>query len=142
MEALQEIWARGIEQLFSRPDGPLSFRFMIMPIMASLIALRSGIKNGRAGKGGFVWFILFSDSTDRRSLLRSAVKDLSRIFTVAIVLDTVYQLMVFRAFYIFQALIVAVICAVFPYIVVRGPVTLITHLILRKRNKPDAEGSE
>lgn len=133
MEALQEIWSRAIEQLFGRPHGPLSFRFMVMPIIACLIALRSGIKNGKAGKGGFVWAILFSNAAERKQLLGSAVKDIGKMFLVAIVLDTIYQLMVFRAFYIVQALIVAVVCAVLPYIIVRGPVTLIVHLIIKKR---------
>ena len=142
MEALQEIWFRAIDQLFNRPDGPLNFRFMVMPIMAVLIAIRSGIRNGRAGKGGFVWAILFSNSTERRSLLRSAIKDIGKMFMVAVVLDTVYQLIVFRAFYIVQALIIAVVCAVIPYVLVRGPVTLITHLCIRKKEKPGAENHE
>lgn len=138
IEGLQEIWFRAIDQLFGRPHGPLNFRFVIMPIMACLIALRSGIKNGKAGKAGFIWGMLFFDATERRLLFRSAVKDLSKMFLVAIVLDTIYQVLVFRAFYIVQALIVAVVCAVVPYIVVRGPVTLITHLIIRKKEQPDA----
>ncbi len=135
MEALQEIWSRAIDQLFSRPDGPFSFRFMVMPTIAVLIAIRSGIKNGRAGKGGFIWAMLFSDSTERNLLFASAVKDIGRMFIVAIVLDTVYQVIVFRAFYIVQALIIALVCAVVPYVLVRGPVTLITHLVIKKKSK-------
>ena len=49
-------------------------------------------------------------------------------------LDTVYQLIVFRAFYIVQAMIVAFVCAVLPYILLRGPTNLLTRNFYGKQN--------
>jgi hypothetical protein len=61
------------------------------------------------------------------------MKDIGRIFVVAIVLDSIYQLMVLRAYYIVQVLIVAVACAIVPYVAIRGPVTHLTRLVLGNR---------
>ena len=52
------------------------------------------------------------------------------------VLDTAYQLMVFRAFYVVQALIVAVVCAIVPYVLFRGPATRLARLLSGRRAGP------
>ena len=52
-----------------------------------------------------------------------AIKDIGKVFLVAIVLDTTYQLWVLKSFHIGQLLIVAVVCAIVPYVLVRGPIT-------------------
>ena len=55
---------------------------------------------------------------------------------MAIVLDTAYQLMVLRAFYVVQALIVAVACAIVPYVLFRGPTTRLARLLSGKQAGP------
>ncbi len=95
---------------------------MIMPIVVSIIAICAGLKDAREKRPAFFWAIL-TDRRERPRLFRSAMKDIARIFIVAIVLDTVYQLLVLRAFHVAQALIVAVACAIVPYVLLRGPVT-------------------
>ena len=47
-------------------------------------------------------------------------------------LDTVYQLWVFRWVYPGEVLVVAFVCAVVPYVLVRGPITRIARLLYRK----------
>ena len=68
-----------------------------------------------------------TDPADRPRLFRSALKDVGKVFIVAIVLDTTYQLMVLRWLYPVQVLVVAVACAVVPYILLRGPVNRIAR---------------
>ena len=63
------------------------------------------------------------DPVERRRLFRSALKDIGKVFIVAVVLDTTYQLWFYVAFHVGQLLIVAVVCAVVPYVLVRGPIT-------------------
>ena len=65
---------------------------------------------------------------------RSELKDIGRVFVVALVLDTTYQLVVLRWFYPVQLLIVAVACAVVPYALVRGPVTRLARALSRRRS--------
>jgi hypothetical protein len=41
---------------------------------------------------------------------------------MAVVLDTAYQVIVLKAYFFMQTLIVAVACAIVPYILIRSPV--------------------
>jgi len=131
MDALLEMLTRGAKQLIARADGPLHFRLLIMPVVVTVLAVRAGLKDAREGQPAFLWAVLLNRA-DRPRLLRSAFKDIGRIFIVAVVLDTVYQLLVLPAYYVLQVLIVAVLCAVVPYVAFRGPVTRLTRRLYRK----------
>ena len=111
MDAILEMLTRGVEQLLGRAGGPLHFRLLIMPIVVTILAVRAGLRDAREGRPAYLWAI-FKKPTERHRLFRSGTKDVGKIFIVAVVLDTLYQLMVFRAFYIGQVLIVAVACAI------------------------------
>ncbi len=106
-----------------------------MPIVVTSLAVRAGLKDAREGKPVFLWAIL-TRPADRRRLLRSGLKDVGRIFIVAVVLDTVYQLMVLRALYVVQVLIVAVACAIVPYVLIRGPITRLMRPLYRNQARP------
>ena len=45
---------------------------------------------------------------------------MGKLFLAAVVLDVIYQVVVLRWFYPVQALVVAVVLAVVPYLLVRG----------------------
>ncbi len=121
MDAILENLIRGTEQLLGRAGGPLHFRLVTMPTVVTILAIRAGLRDARDGQSAFLWALL-TNPADRRSLFRSGVKDIGRVFIVAIVLDTAYQLIVFRMFYPVQALIMAFAFAIVPYLLVRGPV--------------------
>jgi hypothetical protein len=141
MDTILEMLNRGVEQLLGRASGPLHFRLLIMPTVVTILAIRAGMKDAREGQPAFLWAIL-TNPAERRRLFRSAVKDIGRIFIVAIVLDTIYQIIVLRAFYPVQLLIVAVMCAIVPYVLIRGPVTRLTRCLYKDQagpvNKPAA----
>ena len=111
MDAISEILSRGVEQLLGRASGPLHLRLVIMPTVVTVLAIRAGLRDARDGQPAFLWGII-ANPTERRMRLLAAWKDITRIFIVAMVLDTVYQLIVLRAFFVMQALIVAVACAI------------------------------
>jgi hypothetical protein len=50
-----------------------------------------------------------------------------RVFILAIVLDGVYQFIALRWFYPGEAILVAIILAIIPYLLVRGPVNRIAR---------------
>lgn len=131
MDAIVEILSRGVEQLLGRAIGPLQFRLVVMPTVVTILAIRAGLKDAREGQPAFLWGII-SNPTERRRRLLAGWKDITRIFIVAIVLDTVYQIMVLRAFYVVQALIVAVACAIVPYVLFRGPSTRLARCFYGK----------
>ena len=131
MDAVLEILNRGVEQLLGRASGPLHFRLVVMPTVVTILAIRAGLRDAREGRPAFVWEII-TNPTDRRRRLLAGWKDITRIFIVAIVLDTVYQLVVLRAFSVVQSLIVAVACAMVPYVLFRGPTARLARVLSGK----------
>jgi hypothetical protein len=102
----------------------MSMRFIMQPAMAMLFAVRAGLKDARTGRPAYFWTIV-SDRAHRRDLLRDGWKDVAKIFAMALVLDTVYQIVQLRWVHPLQALIVAFTLAFLPYLLLRGPVTRI-----------------
>jgi hypothetical protein len=119
MDAFFEILGRGFEELLGRGSGPLHLRLLITPTVAIILAIRAGLRDARAGSSTF----FEAKSTERRELVRSGWKDIGRVFLLAIVLDTVYQLIFLHAFYVVQALIVAVVLAIVPFALFRNVVS-------------------
>jgi len=100
------IW-RGIEQLRDRASAPLNFRFVLMPTFVTLLAIRAAVRDARTGAPAFLWAVLVN-RRERHRLLRSAIRDIGRVFLMAIVIDALYQWVMLRDFYPVQSLIVAV----------------------------------
>ena len=132
MDAILEMMTRGFDQLLGRFRGPLNFRLFVMPTVATVLALRAVWKDLRDGRPAFLG-IWIKDPAERNRTFRGALKDVGKIFAFAIVLDVTYQLIVFHLVYPGQVLIVAVVCAVVPYVLVRGPVHLIASSIKKRR---------
>jgi len=117
-----------IDGLLVRLQGPMSFRFLIQPLMGLFFAFRDGRKDAQAGRPPYFW-ALFTDAGHRRDMLRSGWKSIGKVFIIAVVLDFVFQYIVFHDFRPGGALIAGVILAIMPYLLVRGPVN---RLIPRK----------
>jgi hypothetical protein len=128
-----------VEQLHARLSGPLHFRLVVMPTVVTLLALRADWKDAREGRPAFLGAFI-TDPVERRRLFRIALKDVGRVFLMAIVLDSTYQVMVYRWVYPGQLLTVAVFCAVVPYVLVRGPITRAARLLYRKWAESRREG--
>lgn len=110
-----------IEGLLVRLQGPMSFRFLIQPLMALFFAFRDGRKDAREGRPPYFWG-LFTEPEHRGDMLRSGWKSIGKVFIIAIVLDFVFQYIVFHDFRPGGALIAGVILALVPYLLFRGPV--------------------
>jgi hypothetical protein len=121
---MDEILTRFWENLGGRVGGPLTFRLILQPVVAAVLAIRAGLADARAGRPAYFWTIL-TNPGDRRELLREGWKAVAKVFTIALVIDIVYQLIVFRWVYPFEVLIVAFLLACVPYLLIRGPVNRI-----------------
>ena len=131
MDTILGMLSRGAEELLGRASGPLHFRLFIMPIVVTILAIRAHLKDAREGNAIYLG-AFFKDPTERRRLFHSGLKDFGRVFIIACVLDTTYQILVLKAFYPVQMLIVAVACAIVPYFLVRGPVMRLAHFLRRR----------
>ena len=107
------------EHLIGRLGGPITFRLIVQPIIAIILAIRDGLKDAKAGRPLYFWS-LFTRSTERRQLLKDGWKSVGLVFVFAIVIDGVYQVIVFRRFYPGEALHVAIVLAIVSYLLIRG----------------------
>lgn len=119
---MDEIWLRFIEHMSDRITGPMKLRFVLQPAMAIVFATISGLKDARLGKTPYFWGLL-SDPSHRREMLKDGWKSVGKVFVIAIVLDIVFQIMVLGTVYPGEALIVAFLLAIVPYLLLRGIVT-------------------
>ena len=121
---LNDDFYRLCSDLHERIGGPMTFRLILQPIMSSAFAIRDGLKDARAGMPAYFWTILTNPAA-RDELLHEGWKAVLRVFILAILIDAAYQWEVLHFFYPGEALIVAVILALIPYLIVRGPVNRI-----------------
>lgn len=128
---MDDLLARLWENLGGRVGGPMTFRLVLQPLVATVLAVRAGWKDAQTGRSPYFWTIL-SSPEDRHDLLREGWKAVAKVFTLAVVIDLIYQVVVFGWIYPLEALIVAVLLAFVPYLLVRGPVNRIARGILRR----------
>jgi hypothetical protein len=119
---MDHMWMRVLSQLAARVSGPMKFRLVLQPAMSAFFAIRSGLADARAGKPPYFWALL-SDRAQRYDMMKNGWKSVGRVFILALVLDVVYQIIVFRFVYVGEAIIVAFVLAILPYLILRGLVT-------------------
>lgn len=109
------------DMMMGRSGGPFKLRLIIQPVVASLLGVRAGLADARAGRPPYFWSLFTQDSQyDRRRLLRDGWGDVKKVFLIALALDLIYEIVVFRWVYPVQALIMATVLAMIPYLVFRG----------------------
>ncbi len=118
--------------IVARLDGPLHFRFIIQPTIATVFAFRDGLSDARKGQSPYGWS-LFNDQKHRKFLIQSGWKGISKVFLMAMTLDVVYQLIALKTIKPLAALIAACILALLPYALLRGLVNrFLGHRVRRE----------
>ena len=130
---MDEMWTRFTTDMAARVGGPMSFRLVLQPAMAAFFAIRSGLADARAGRPPYFWAFV-TGSAPRDAMVESGWKSVGRVFILAVVLDVVYQLYVLRFVYPLQAIAVALILAIVPYVILRG---LVTRLARNRSHHPE-----
>jgi hypothetical protein len=67
------------------------------------------------------------------------LRDFGKVFIVACVLDTTYQILFMRSYHPVEMLVVAVVCALVPYFLVRGPITRLAQMLFGSRTRDAGE---
>jgi hypothetical protein len=119
-ETHQRLW----RDIAERPGGPMSFRFILQPIMALIAALHDGLKDARTGRSPYFWTIL-TDRAERRGRLWEGLISTARTVLLGLVMDGIYQLTVLKTFYPGEMAIVAILLAFLPYLLLRGAIARI-----------------
>ena len=123
---MDNMWERIGSQLVARISGPMKFRLVLQPVMASFFAIRAGLADARAGKPPYFWALL-SDPGQREDMIKDGWKSVGKVFVLAFVLDVVYQIIVLRFVYPGEAIIVAFVLAIAPYLILRGVATRVAR---------------
>ena len=118
---MEDFFSQAWNNLSGRIGGPMSFRLVLQPAVAVILAVRAGLRDARAGRPLYTKSV-FTDPAHRAALLRDGWKDVAKVFVMAIVIDIIYQWIVFRWIHPVGLLTVAFVLACVPYVLIRGPV--------------------
>jgi hypothetical protein len=132
-ELLKQFWP----DLIGRLHGPFTFRLILQPLSAALIACRAGLRDARGGRPAYGWAVL-TNRADRRALLKEGWRELTRVFIVAVVVDLIYEKMVFNEIRPGQSLVVAAVLGLLPYPLLRGLANRIIRRWRRSHGRPDS----
>jgi len=127
-QSLRDAFERGQLYLFSREFlsdipkrlvGPGRFRFLLQPLVATLLGIRAGRVDARAAQPPYLWGLLFEPGL-RRELLRSGFQSVANLVLMGILLDSVFQWLILGASYPGAALVVGPTLIATPYAIARA----------------------
>jgi hypothetical protein len=130
---MDDMWVRFTSDMMERLTGPMKFRLVLQPAMAAFFAIRSGLADARAGRPPYFWSLL-RDPAHRETMIKDGWKSVGRVFILAVALDVIYQLYVLHFVYAPQAIAVAIILAIVPYVTLRGLVTRLARSVGRREH--------
>jgi len=123
---MDELYNWVLNNLVGRVDGPLKFRLLLQPIVATIFAVRAGLQDAREGRVPYFWAI-FTEPARRGELIREGWQAVAKVFILAAIMDVIYQYVVLGWIYPLAALFVAFLLAFVPYLLIRGPVNRIAR---------------
>ena len=126
--ALRDAFDRGGFYLFSqaflddlpkRLTGPGRFRFVVQPLIATLLGIRNGMADARAGRAPYL-LALATDRARRGALARDGLATVTNLLLMGILLDSLFQWAILGASYPGPALIVGPVLITMPYAIARA----------------------
>ena len=127
-DELQRLW----RNIVARPGGPMTFRFVLQPTMASIAALRDGFADARSDRRPYLSAVLFGGEPHRVPLWEGVLST-ARIIILSLVMDVAYQLAFLDMFHPGESAVIAILLAFLPYALVRGPAAHLARAWLARR---------
>ncbi len=124
-----------LEEIPRRFTGPGRFRFILQPMVAMVLGIRGGLADAKAGNPPYLFGLLFGGR--RRELLRSGMTAIRNLVAMAIIMDILFQLILFHSVHPGAAVVVGPILICFPYALSRA---LTRRLAWWRRAAPHALG--
>ncbi len=139
MSFMIDMIARGWENFLARPTGSLNLRFILQPAIASILALRAGVKDARQGRPAYLWAAITSPQY-RWQLIHGGWKDMRIPFSVAATLDAIYQVITHEGIFLLELIFTATVLALVPYFILRGPVNLLARQFIARTHGDTGQG--
>jgi hypothetical protein len=133
-----DLWTLLADNLHDRVSGPMKFRIVLQPIVATLLAIRSGLKDAKSGAPPYFWSLL-STPGHRMEMIKDGWHSVGRLFLLAVALDLVYQAIAQSSIRPRAAIFVAIVLAIVPYLLLRGVITRIARRVMT-RAPPVSDG--
>lgn len=115
-----------LDDLPKRFAGPGRLRFILQPTFATLLGVRGGMADARAGNPPYLFGLLFHGAR-RGALMRSGLAAIRNLLAAGIILDLVFQLVLYRSVHPGAALVVGPILICAPYAVSRALTNRVTR---------------
>jgi len=125
-----------LEELPQRFTGPGRLRFILQPMFAIVLGILGGLADVKAGNPDYLFGLLFGGRR-RRELLRSGLAAIRNLVAMAIIMDIVFQLILYHSAHPGAAVVIGPILICFPYTLSR---TLTTRLAGWRRGAPHGLG--
>jgi hypothetical protein len=129
---LDPVLERAWSGLVAGTTGPLKFRFVLQPLVATVLALRAGLRDAREGRSPFLWALL-TERGHRKERFARGLTDVGTVFLVAVLADMIDQRLVGPRVFPAQSLLVATILALVPYTLLCGPLSRLARWRRRRR---------
>ncbi len=129
MDSLLDFLHRFWSDMLARTDGPMTFRFLLQPIMAIITAGIDGYRDAVLGRTPYFHKLLFGGRSGSRVLtFREGFSAVARILLLGVAMDVIYQFKVFGSFsHPLETLVIAVVLAFIPYLLLRGPIARVVR---------------
>jgi hypothetical protein len=128
------------ERLVARFTGPMNLRFVVQPVVATLLGIRDGVRDARKGQTPFLRD-LWMRPEKRPSQLKKALERLVIPLAAAIILDGIVQYLMFRHVRLLGAVIVGTAIMGLPYSLAREITNrIVSSLRLLSEAEKDASG--
>jgi len=134
--ALRDAYERGGIYLFSREFfedipkrlvGPGKFRFVLQPLLATILGILNGIADARTGKPPFLYGLFFKREF-RGELARSSLENLANLMLMSILMDAVFQWIILGVSHPGAAILAGPVLILSPYVKVRALANRIARL--------------
>lgn len=117
-----------VQRFMAQLAGPMNIRFILQPALAMLLGVRDGVRDARAGKPPFVWYLIVRPAGRQRQL-KQALRRLMIPIIVAIAMDGIVQYLLFHKVWVLGAMVVGITIIGLPYSLARA----LTNRILSTR---------
>ena len=120
-----------LDELPQRFTGHGNFRFLLQPMVAIILGVHGGLADARAGNPPYLFGLVFH-SGHRKELLRSGLVAVLNLLALGIILDVVFQYVLYKAVHPGAALVIGPILICVPYAVSRALTNRLACLQKRK----------
>jgi hypothetical protein len=108
-----------LEDLPKRLTGPGRFRFVLQPLVATLLGIRNGVSDAWADRPPYL-LVLVTDRQRRGELVRDGLATVANLLLIGVLLDAIFQWAILGVSYPGAALLVGPVLIATPYAVARA----------------------